>query len=147
VAHRDDEPYRLAAVELYRLNVERLKSITIVQADYGKWLIATLSVIHTGALYAIATAHLAQNVKGAYVPFLVGQILVLFSGLSTWINFSLVMSLMEDWTDPFMLTDDARWPKLEGSLKFWIPTTMVTSLAAGVFSALCFVWGVLTLAS
>jgi hypothetical protein len=141
MAHRDDESYRLAAVELYRLNVERLKAVTAIQADYGKWLIATLSVIHTGALYAIATAHLASNVKGAYAPFLVGQLLVLASGLSTWTNFSLVMSLMEDWTDPFMLTDDARWPKLDGPFKFWIPATMVISIVAGVLSALCLLWG------
>jgi hypothetical protein len=114
-----DPNYQQAAAELYRLNAERLSALTAIQGDYGKWLIARLSLIHSAALYAIAVGQFHRT-SGAYLPFLTGLVLTLLSGSMTWTNFTLGSRLMENWIDPFMLSDDVRWPKLEGPLKFWV---------------------------
>ena len=143
---REDQKYQMAATELYRLNVERLKIIQVTQADYGKWLMATLSLVHTGALYTIATEHLGKGVADAYLPPLVGLLLTLISALLIWTNFTLAISLMEKWTDPAMLSDDAHWPKSERPYKFWIPATMALAVVTGIASGGCIVWTAIKLA-
>jgi hypothetical protein len=146
MGERQDPSYLMQAAELYRLNVERLKIVQTVQADYGKWLIATLSLIHTGALYAIASDHLGSNIRNSFVPPLFGILLTLTSAFFAWVNFSLGVRLMESWTDPKMLSDDARWPKVEGALKFWIPATMALSVGTGIAAGACIIWTAIKLA-
>jgi len=138
MANRADPEYRKAAEEFYRLNVERLKHVSTLQGDYGKWLSATIAAIHSAALYAIAT-----NAKFAVspAPFAVGLALILFSVLFIWINWSLAIRLFENWTDPFMLVDDARWPTVTPFFKWSIPITMYSALFFGVASAACIFWG------
>lgn len=146
VAKREDTDYRIGAAELYRLNVDRLKIVQTIQADYGKWMIGTLSVIHSGALYAIADGKLGESVSGNYLPSLMGLLLTLASALFIWTNFSLAIRLFEAWTDPAMLSDDAHWPTTSGRLKFWLPATMWLAVTTGVSSGLCIVWAAFRLA-
>lgn len=136
----DKDDYRVGAAELYRLNVERLKIVQVIQADYGKWLIATLALIHTGALYAIATGELGKGIPGAYLPSLAGVILTLISGLFTWANFTLGIRLYENWTNPAMLSNVAYWPVSKGPLRFWIPATMAGALVTGIGAGACIIW-------
>ena len=141
MACRDDPQYKLIATELYRLNAERLKAVSQTQADYGKWLIATLSVIHSAAIYALATLHSPVPPRYVFVPFVIGLLLTLSSGLCSWSNFTFAIRLLEGWTDPAMLLDDARWPTIPPRLGFWISATMVAAIVTGVASALCILWG------
>lgn len=141
MAQRNDPNYHKIAEELYRLNGERLRSVSLVQADYGKWLIATLSVIHSAAIYAVATSPRLESSHTLIVPFVVGLLLTLTSGLFTWTNFTILIALYQSWVEPAMLRDDAYWPTSSCFYKISVPATMVLALITGIGAATCILWG------
>jgi hypothetical protein len=141
MAKREDQEYLQIALETYRLNVDRLKLVMQLQADYGKWLVATLAAVHSAAIYAIAT-HTPPFPRPLLLPFMVGIALTLVSGLCTWANFTIAIRLLEGWTDPASLMDDARYPtKPKGLIAWSIPVTMVGALISGISSGGCILWG------
>lgn len=139
---QDSEDYRLLARETFQQSEHRFAVMFGVQADYGKWLIATLSLIHSGALYALATSKVDHAQKDAFVPFLVGLLLALTCGLLTWINYNLQASTYMRWADPRMLANDDHWPRQPAAKG--IDFTMWGGIIAGIASALCIAWGALT---
>ena len=114
-----------------------------IQFDYAKWLVATLVAAHSAALYFVAT-HVPAFPRSFCTPYVFGLVLTLISGLLSWTNAAVYVNLMESWTDPFMLSDDTRWPKESSSHKFWVTTTTFATLASGVLSGICLVWGAIS---
>jgi hypothetical protein len=134
----DDPDYRKVAEEIYRLTVDRMKHAATIQADYGKWLLVTVTSIHLGALYAIFSN---PKLTISPLPFLVGLLLILASGLCTWINFTISMNDLDTWADPAMIIDSDRWPKhIKHPWRYQL--TMFSALTLGVASVICILFAV-----
>ncbi|HEX3943680.1 MAG TPA: hypothetical protein VHW69_06295, partial [Rhizomicrobium sp.] len=69
---------------------EKFKLFMRIQADYGKWLAATIAVLQSGALFALGEGKFPHAPRCAYLPFLIGLIAIMFSGLCSWLNFTLL---------------------------------------------------------
>jgi hypothetical protein len=124
---------------------DMLKFTTQIQADYGKWLIVTVTSVHLAALYLVTQPGVLESVRTnpwSYWPFIIGICSILIAGLITWANWSISACIYGGWRHPFMLVDPAYWPKNAGSVKkFAMPVTFWGALVIGIFSALCLPWG------
>jgi hypothetical protein len=82
------------------------------QADYGKWLISSIFLMHGAAIGGLAFkagATGAPTYLAAILWFVGGLVLALASGFSAWRNFSLAAQQYDGWAKRAMLFD-AKWP-------------------------------------
>lgn len=126
--------------KLYYEQLQRSKDRAFqLQGDYGKWLVASLLLIHGATI-----AFLAQNERlaSAVLPLVfwchvIGLLLALICGFVTWVNWSLHASAYEEVT-PYMLDGTMdNWPKFEARDFFWIKPTFWIAIVAGLGSAAC----------
>jgi hypothetical protein len=77
---------------VHKLHREQWQVATQIAGDYGKWLVASLTLVHGGALYGLASNTLYRpSVLGqALWWFVFGLILSLLSGFVAWINWYLL---------------------------------------------------------
>jgi hypothetical protein len=142
--HDEHDPdYRLKAGKYFDALRDDIAGYRQLQGDYGKWLIASLLLVHTAALYALITTDGVRSVLGTFALwwFVGGLFLALLCGLVTWWNWELHVGLTERWANVNMLTSPTDWPKNEPSTDFWIKLTFWLSLVLGLLSAFALLGG------
>lgn len=139
------EDYRLLARALWDFTAERLKFTTQINADYGKWLIVTITSTHLAAIYLISQPSVPAEVRengATYWPFIIGLCLALICGLTVWLNWALSAIAYSNWMKVGMLTDPQHWPKeVSKGLKRWMPISFYLPISIGLASAACIPWG------
>lgn len=110
-----------------------------LSADYGRWLIASLLLVHGAAV-----AFLAQNdrLSQTVLPTLfwwhvAGLLLAFLCGFLVWSNWSL-HALAYDPVNPGMIFDDDHWPDFSSKrIVSLINLTHWLGILAGLISAAC----------
>lgn len=109
-----------------------------LNADYGRWLIASLLLVHGAAV-----AFLAQNdrLSKSILPsvfwwHVTGLLLAFLCGFLVWANWSFQARVYEA-VNPGMIFEDEHWPKFDDGTNRWIGWTFWAGIAAGILSALC----------
>lgn len=147
MAVNKDPDYRLVAEKVYDTNIKLMVEVGKVQADYGKWLIATLTAVHIGASYFVGNLQgVPVGTKIAAIWWFVGGIiLILLSGLTAWWNWTQHAERRNSWTNANMLINDdpKHWPKNTNAAA--ITSTYLLSLVFGLASAACLPIGALVL--
>lgn len=125
--------------ELRKLTYESLQTrqnhAFQLQGDYGKWLVASLLLIHGAAFAFLAQdAALSKSILPfVYWPLVIGLLSALLCGLTAWINWTLLASMYD--VSAFMVTDNEFWPKFDGKEAWWVTFTFWAALIAGMISA------------
>jgi hypothetical protein len=113
------------------------------QADYGKWLISSIFLMHGSAIGGLAfkaAAIGAPPYLAAILWFVFGLVLALAAGFLAWLNFSLGADQYDSWAKPAMLFDRTQWPT-STQHSFGITLTMRLAIIAGVSSVLLLLIG------
>ena len=111
------KPDPVVARALWEFTGERLRFVSQVQAEYGKWLLVTITGVHLAAVYLVSQPGVPVAVRlnpATYVPPVSGLCLILIAGPGTWANWSLAANLFAGWMDANMLVSYASWPKDRG---------------------------------
>lgn len=117
--------------------MEQRKQAASAQIEYGKWLIATISICHLGGIATIAGADKGTitDPKVAVASLAAGLMFIFASGFSAWINFSLIMDLLDSWLRPSLIANPDH--KFEKPWWHWmIATAKWISIAFGILSVL-----------
>lgn len=119
-----------------------------VFADYGKWLISSLVLIHSGALFGLFSfldtiaqnPAALQNYKLPIWSFVVGLFLGLTSGFFAWVNWGMHSANAADQADMEMLWNPDKWVG-EKRFERGLDVTNVLAIAAGIASGVCILVG------
>ncbi|WLB19361.1 hypothetical protein [Bradyrhizobium japonicum] len=139
------DPYKETAKLTYDGLLEMRRLSFGAQADYGKWLISSIFVMHGSAIAGLAfkaTATGAPPYLKAILWFVVGLVLALAAGFCAWCNFSLAAKQYDKWARPSMVVDRAAWPT-ELAYAAGIEWTMRLAVLCGMGSVGALVWGAL----
>lgn len=135
------DTYKEHAKEIYERMVEASRFSAEKQADYGKWLVNTLWLMHSGAIAGLlfkASATSPPPFLGALWWFVSGIALAFAAGFAAWWNFTFAYKQYERWADPSMLNDASKWPKDTDPR---ITATMWVAVTCGVISVFCLLAG------
>lgn len=142
-----DEKYKRAAELVYGHNAKMHEFCIKLQAEYGKWLVSSLFVLHGAAIGGLVFKA-AQTSPPAYLLavwwFVVGLVLALATGFSAWWNFTFLAERYYRWADYRMLTDREFWPKPEEGRG--IDATLWVAVTTGVLSVACLLVGAASVA-
>lgn len=140
---------RAEAAEIVYKDYKDMQRATFdVASQWGRWLLASLLLIHGGALFGLFTFLSSLAGKPAALVqyqwtvwwFVTGIILTLASGLSAWINWTMHSDNYEGWANKPMLWDPDEW--VGDSRHTWgLDLTNWASIVLGVFAALCIIGG------
>ncbi len=140
---------RAEVAEIVYKDYKEMQRVTFdVASHLGKWLLASLLLIHGGALFGLFTflSELADKpeVLARYELtvrwFVAGLMLTLFAGLCTWLNWSMHSENYDAWANKEMLWDPDRW--VGQSVHTWgVTASYWSALILGVLSSLCIVGG------
>ena len=101
MAQITDPDDKLVAERAYEQILDAGREAARIQAGYGKWLIATLTAVHLGAIYFVgldSNPHLTIEAKIPALRFFVsGLLLILLSGLIAFINWGLIADFYRRW--------------------------------------------------
>jgi hypothetical protein len=138
-----DPDYRLTASRYFDTLREDVAAYRQLQGDYGKWLIASLLLIHTAALYALITTDAVRSVLATWALwwFVGGLFLALLCGLVTWWNWELHVAQTIRRANVNMLTNVEFWPADDPSTNWKIDLTYWLSLVLGLLSAFALLGG------
>ena len=129
--------------DVYESLMEARKTALDLQGHYGKWLVSSLLLIHGAAIGFIAQSdRLSQKlIPDVFAIAVVGLILALLCGFSTWINWGLSY-IIHNSVHPMMVLDDDYWPKFhEHKASPWMTCTFWLSIVTGIASVLCIIYG------
>lgn len=127
----------------HELRYQTMKEVLLhareTQAAYGRWLLASLLAVHTGAILAITQAGtMSYQLFAASGHYLVwGIVVTLVAGGMTWINFSASVRFLNDSLNSLRLGEE---PKRAGkafiivqATFYAVPAVALASLAlAGI---------------
>jgi hypothetical protein len=139
----DTEAYKKQAEVAYQSNFELLKSARSAQIEYGRWLINTLWLMHSGAIVGLLfKAHAGEHpppYSGALFWFVAGIVSAFVAAFAAWWNFTFAAVLFHRWADVRMLHDPTHWPAQKPGkgmvVMMWI------AIMGGVASLGCLVFG------
>lgn len=133
---------------VYRDYKEMQRATFDVAAQWGRWLLASLLLIHGGALFGLFTflSDLAAKPEALAKYqwtvwwFVGGIILTLASGMMAWLNWSMHSDDYDNLANKAMLWDPDQWV---GTQKHTAGITVTNYLAIGfgLLAALCIVGG------
>lgn len=110
------------------------------QVDYGRWIVNTLWLMHSGAVAGLlykwdARAPLPQSTAISF--FIFGIVLAFVTACAAWLNFSVAEHLFRRWT---YSKDD--WPNvpIDENTK-WMKRTTYVAIGAALGSLACLVAG------
>jgi hypothetical protein len=138
-----ENSYKETAKLTYESLLEMRRLSYAAQADYGKWLISSIFLMHgagIGGLAFKAGATGAPTYLAAILWFVGGLVLALASGFSAWHNFSFAARQYDDWAKPAMLFDVKKWPT-EAPHARGIKLTMRLAICFGFCSVLALAAG------
>ncbi|MCZ7451308.1 hypothetical protein O8B93_27485 [Agrobacterium rhizogenes] len=133
---------------VYKDYKEMQRATFELAGQYGRWLLASLLLIHGGALFGLFTflSELADKpdalarYQWTVWWFVSGLMLTLFAGLFTWLNWSMNSNNYEAWANKAMLWDSDEW--VGQNVHTWgINFSYWAALVLGVLSSLCIVGG------
>lgn len=125
---------------------ERARIAGEFQGQYGKWLVASLLLVH-GAVFGFLATN--ESMSQTYLPHVFwwpvsGLVLAMGCGFLTWINWGLHLSV-ELSVDVNAMHDLGRdWPQRNPAIERWIKPTFRGAVICGAGSALCIVGGAVT---
>lgn len=134
--------YRLVASHEYQSQREDYRMAAELMAQYGRWLVATITAVHFGSIYLLSSLP-GDNLEGrqaALWALVTGVILILLCGLAAWANWGAMADLKRNWADARMLVDPKAWPKADAEtrwVRWWVQWSLRASLAFGVLSVAC----------
>lgn len=125
---------------LFEFFQSHLKHTVEMQGGMGKWLLASLLLVHGGIFAFVAQSDtLASAVlPSIYWWLLCGLITALLSGFATWWNWTLASRLYAA-ISPEMIYLDAKLPRFSFLEKLWVQLTMYSALVLGIASVGCLV--------
>lgn len=137
-----------AAEIVYRDHKEMQRATFDAAAQWGRWLLASLLLIHGGALFGLFTFLSSLAGKPEALAqyqwtvwwFVAGIILTLASGLAVWLNWSMHSDNHDGWANKAMLWDPDQWVgetrhDRRIDIAYWL------AIILGIASALCIVGG------
>jgi len=135
-------------IALFRDWKESQRATFAVAAEYGKWLTASLLLIHGGALVGLfsvlnSLADKPELIAGYRWPawsFIAGLIFALLAGFCTWLNWSMHSDNYNAQANYAMLTNPEAW-LLPAKYSRGILITYWGSILAGWASALAILVG------
>ena len=141
-----DPDYRKVAEAHYAHLLTQLDHWRRYQVEIAKWLLASLVLVHGGAIVALIQTPDGRRVLGIVAAFFVlGIILATASGLLVWINTGLLIGAFEAMIDPKMLVSVDHYPKPQNGR--WINVTYYAAIIAGIASLSLFASGAISAAS
>jgi hypothetical protein len=138
-----DDNYKETAKFTYEAILEMRRLAFAAQADYGKWLISSIFLMHGSAIGGLAFKAAATGAPpylAAILWSVAGLVLALASGFCAWWNFSLGAAQYNLWARPSMLFDRASWPSTAKHARS-IELTKWLSIICGVGSVMVLVVG------
>jgi hypothetical protein len=130
--------YRLVAERVYDNLREAQKQASTMVADYGRWLVATISASHLGGIFFVGglpAEAVPWTVKEPAIwSLVIGLVSILAAGLVTYFNWSLNARAYAQMANPELLIDPQRWPKLDEKLAANARLTMRIAIGLGVLS-------------
>ncbi|HEY0329500.1 MAG TPA: hypothetical protein VGC77_10405 [Rhodopseudomonas sp.] len=127
----------------YQSIIELRKSAYSSQAEYGRWMINTLWLMHSGAIVGLLfKAHAGEHppaYAGSLFWFVAGIVFAFIAAASAFWNFTFAAQLFHSWADARMLSNLDAWPKRVKTLRFVI--TLWISMTGGLLSLSCLVLG------
>jgi hypothetical protein len=134
--------YKETARLTYDSLLEMRRLSFAAQADYGKWLISSIFLMHGAAIGGLAFkgATGAPTYLAAVGWFVAGLVLALASGFSTWVNFHFGAKQYDLWAKPSMISDHTQWPTIATHGRA-IRVTMWLAIIFGFCSVACLVAG------
>lgn len=125
---------------------ERARIAGEFQGQYGKWLVASLLLVH-GAIFGFLATN--EQMSQLYLPHVywwpvAGLILAMGCGFLTWVNWGLHLSHNLSADVNTMHDLEREWPAYDPKVERWIGPTFWLSVACGAGSALCIVGSAIT---
>lgn len=139
---------REVAEVVYKDYKEMQRATFDIAAQWGRWLLASLLLIHGGALFGLFTflSDLAEKpqalaqYQSTVWWFVAGMILTLASGLSAWVNWSMHSDNYDAWANKAMLWDPSEWVG-ENRHTWGLDLSNWVAIILGVTSGLCIIGG------
>jgi hypothetical protein len=131
------ERAKLHVKEIYETHKQmKLESIK-TSVEYGKWTLASLLFLHSGALYLLTQMGLEPKLVikqiGAY--HFTGITCTLVSGFFAYLNFGFLSRHYDKYTNPAIMYRHSAWPNLDDAKFDPIGATMWLSILSGILSA------------
>lgn len=144
MADRESESsYERQAEVVFNDLKETQRSARASQIEYGKWLVNTLWLMHSGSIVGLLfKAHVGGTPPpylGAIWWFVAGIVFAFGAGFSAWWNFTFSTLYFHKLADYRMLSAREFWPKPERSRHML--ATMWVAIACGVLSLVCLLGG------
>jgi hypothetical protein len=132
------EELRQARQLKYEFYQKHLSHVLTMQGDYGKWLVASLLLVHGGmfALLAQNDQLASQVLSKIYWWPVVGIVCALLCGFSAWWNFSF-SSMLYAVPKAEMIYLDSQQPEFPNWLVTALKATTVVAIVAGIVSVAC----------
>jgi len=128
--------------EARKLRYEQLqqnrRSANELQGQYGRWLIASLLLVHGGSILLLAQSPdmIKTVLPAVFWWHIAGLVLALACGFTTWANWSYHIVLYDN-VSPAMIYDDNEWPKFDPKVQTKIGWTHWSSITLGLLSGAC----------
>lgn len=139
----EPETEKKHAEAAYQLHVELMKSARSAQIEYGRWLINTLWLMHSGAIVGLLfKAHAGDHpppYSGALFWFVAGIVSAFAAAFAAWWNFTFAAALFQRWTnigmphDPQYQSAEMLGPRFQ--------VTMWVAIVGGIMSLVFLVVG------
>lgn len=125
---------------------ERARIAGEFQGQYGKWLVASLLLVH-GAVFGFLATNEAMSLT--YLPHVfwwpvAGLVLAMGCGFLSWINWGLHLAVELSADVNTMHDTDREWPQRDERAQRWVKPTFQLAILCGAGSALCVVGSALT---
>jgi len=139
----ETDDYRLQARASFDLLAKRLEFVAKMQAEYGKWVVATLLFLHTSAIAGLLYKSEASSHPRALGCFAIGAAFAVITGAAAWINFTAAMFIYDKFCDVRMLVNSDRWPKADEvkTQHLWSCCAMYAAIACALISLIFWVTG------
>lgn len=114
-----------------------------LQGEYGKWLIASITILHAGALVALANSERLAPALGGGAGwwFIAGLVLALVCGFVVWINWGLVSRSFEHFARSDLILNDYTVLHEPDPYRIWIGVTYWLPIFLGISSVSMLVAG------
>jgi len=137
------DDYKQQSTLVYNRMVESIRFCATAQSEYGKWLVNTLWLMHSGALVGLLFRSPGGRPEylGSLWWFVIGIALAFGAGFAAWWNFTFATDLYSKWAKVSMLTNPADQPTEDPVQSLKIKITMWIAVVAGVLSLCCLLGG------
>lgn len=142
-ASTPDETARMERIEAkklyYQEHLELRKATFELQGLYGRWLIASLLLVHGGSLLFLSRELGADGMRGVYLWHVAGIVLALATGFASWFNGDRFIHRYREVSVWMIYDDNIRTIAEPVGQQRPLDLTLRVSLTCGVLSTVCIV--------